>query len=144
MLIGEYIHNIDTKKRLAIPSKLRREIGEKAILTRGLDGCLFFFSAQGWEIFAAKLGQLSFVKQDNRGFSRLFFSGASEVETDQLGRILIPDYLKDYAQLGKKVVIAGLFNRLEIWDHDKWETHKQDLESQADKIAEKLGELGVI
>lgn len=144
MLIGEYAHTIDIKKRLAIPSKLRREIGEKGILTRGLDSCLFLFSTKGWETFAEKLGQLSFVKQDNRGFTRLFFSGASEVETDQLGRILIPDYLKDYAQLGKKVIIAGLFNRLEIWDHDKWQTHKKGLESQADKIAEKLGELGII
>lgn len=144
MLIGEYIHNIDTKKRLAIPSKLRREIGEKAVLTRGLDGCLFLFSMKEWEVFAEKLSHLSFVKQDTRSFVRLFLSGASEVETDQLGRILIPDYLKDYAQLGKKVVIAGLGNRLEIWDHDKWETHKKGLESQADKIAEKMGELGVI
>lgn len=144
MLIGEYIHNIDAKKRLAIPSKLRREMGEKAVLTRGLDGCLFLFSVKEWEVFAEKLSHLSFVKHDTRSFVRLFLSGASEVETDPLGRILIPDYLKDYAQLGKKVIIAGLFNRLEIWDHDKWQTHKKGLESQADKIAEKMGELGVI
>lgn len=144
MLIGEYAHTIDSKKRLAIPAKLRKEMGQKTILTRGLDGCLFLFSTREWESFAAKLSQLSFVKQDSRGFVRLFLSGASEVESDQLGRILIPEYLKEYAQLDKKIIIAGLFNRLEIWDFEKWQIHKKGLESQADKIAEKLGELGVI
>jgi len=144
MLVGEFVHTIDAKKRLAIPAKLRREIGDKAVLTRGLDGCLFLFSREEWEIFAEKIGQLSFAQRDTREFTRIFLSGASEVETDQLGRILIPEYLKNYAQLGKKIVIAGLFNRLEIWDHEKWETHKRGLESQADKIAEKMGELGVI
>ena len=96
------------------------------------------------EIFAEKIGQLSFVQRDTREFKRIFLSGASEVETDQLGRILIPAYLKNYAQLGKKIIIAGLFNHLEIWDFEKWETHKRGLESQADKIAEKMGELGEI
>ena len=144
MLVGEYTHTIDPKKRLAIPAKLRKELGEEMVLTRGLDGCLFLFSSKEWGIFAEKIGQLSFVQKDTREFKRLFLSGAAEVETDQLGRILIPDYLKAYAQLGKKIVIAGLFNRLEIWDYPKWELNKKNLESQADKIAEKLGELGVI
>lgn len=114
------------------------------VLTRGLDSCLFLFSSKEWEVFAEKIGQLSFVQKDTREFKRLFLSGASEVELDQLGRILIPDYLKNYAQLGKKIVIAGLFNRLEIWDHEKWQLHKKGIEGQADKIAEKMGELGVI
>lgn len=144
MLVGEYTHTIDAKKRLAIPSKLRKELGERMVLTRGLDSCLFLFSSKEWEIFAEKIGQLSFVQRDTREFKRLFLSGASEVELDQLGRILIPDYLKSYGQLGKKIVIAGLFNRLEIWDHEKWQLHKKGIESQADKIAEKMGELGVI
>ena len=144
MLVGEYIHSIDPKKRLAIPAKLRKELGEKMVLTKGLDGCLFLFSLKEFRIFAEKIGQLSFVQKDIREFKRLFLSGAAEVETDQLGRILVPDYLKEYAQLGKQIVIAGLFNRLEVWDYEKWELHKKGLESQADKIAEKLGELGVI
>ena len=144
MLVGEYIHTIDAKKRLAIPAKLRKELGDEMILTRGLDGCLFLFSSKEFGIFAEKIGQLSFVQKDTREFKRLFLSGASEVEADQLGRVLVPDYLKNYAQLGKKIVIAGLYNRLEIWDFEKWELHKRGLESQADKIAEKLGELGVI
>ena len=144
MLIGEYTHTIDPKKRLAIPSKLRREIGERAVLTRGLDNCLFLFSVGEWQQLAEKLGKLPFGQQDTRGFVRLLLSGAVEVETDQLGRILIPDYLKNYAQLGKKVVIAGLFNRLEIWDSERWQAYKDNLEKQSDRIAEKLGELGVI
>src|SRR3989338_5480610 len=144
MLVGEYTHLIDVKRRLAIPSKLRKEIGDRAVLTRGLDGCLFLFSMKEWEIFAEKIGQLSFVQRDTREFKRIFLSSASEVGTDQLGRVLIPDYLKNYAQLGKKVVIAGLFNRLEIWDSERWQSYKDNLEKQSDRIAEKLGELGVI
>lgn len=144
MLIGEYLHTIDAKKRLAIPSKLRRKIGEKAILTRGLDGCLFLFSSAEWAIFAEKLSRLSLVKQEAREFARLFLSGAVEAELDQLGRVLVPAYLKKYARLEKRVIIAGMLNRLEIWDQDRWEKHKNNLEEQADKIAEKLGELGVI
>lgn len=144
MLIGEYGHNLDPKKRLAIPSKFRKELGEGAILTKGLDGCLFIFPSKNWAPFAEMLGGLSIGKQDTRSFSRLFLSGATEVEFDSLGRILIPDNLKKYANFKKEVVIAGLFNRLEIWDKDKWNKYKNDLEKNSDKIAEKLGELGLI
>lgn len=144
MLIGEYTHTIDSKKRVAIPSKLRREIGERAVLTRGLDNCLFLFSLKEWEALAEKLGKLPFGQKDTRGFVRLLLSGAVEVVADQLGRILIPDYLKSYALLGRKVVIAGLFNRLEIWDAGRWKIYKENIEKQSDQIAEKLGELRVI
>ncbi|PIR41146.1 MAG: cell division/cell wall cluster transcriptional repressor MraZ [Candidatus Yanofskybacteria bacterium CG10_big_fil_rev_8_21_14_0_10_46_23] len=144
MLIGEYTHSIDQKRRLAIPSKLRSKIGERVVVTRGLDSCLFLFPMKEWNELAEKLGSLPFGQQDTRGFVRLILSGAAEVETDQLGRILIPDYLKEYAQLGKKVVIAGLFNRLEIWDAQRWSTYKTNLEKESDRIAEKLGELGVV
>lgn len=144
MLVGEYTHSIDPKKRLAIPAKFRKEIGDKAVLTRGLDNCLFLFPTQEWQKFAEKLNQLPFGQQDNRGFTRLFLSGASEVETDQLGRILVPDNLKEYAGLRKTIIIAGMFSRLEIWDNEKWQTYKKNLEKNGDRIAEKLGELGVI
>ncbi len=144
MLIGEYKHIIDPKKRLSIPVKLRKEIGERAVLTRGLDNCLFLFTLKEWEQLAERLGKLPFGQQDTRGFVRLLLSGASEVETDQLGRILIPDYLRDYATLKKNVIIAGLFNRLEIWDEERWQIYKNNLEKNGDRIAEKLGELGVI
>lgn len=144
MLIGEYKHNLDPKKRLAIPSKFRKELGEGAVLTKGLDGCLFIFPSKNWAPFAEMLGGLSIGKQDTRSFSRLFLSGAVEVEFDSLGRILIPDNLKEYAGFNKAIVIAGLFNRLEIWDETKWNKYKNDLEKNSDKIAEKLGELGLI
>ena len=135
MLIGEYRHNLDPKKRLAIPSKFRKELGDGAVLTKGLDGCL---------PFAEMIGGLSIGKQDTRSFARLFLSGAVEVEFDSLGRILIPDNLKEFASLNKEVVVSGLFNRLEIWDEERWNGYKNNLEKNSDKIAEKLGELGLI
>lgn len=144
MLIGEFKHSIDPKKRLSIPAKLRKEIGGKAVLTRGLDNCLFLFTTDEWQKLAEKIGQLPMGQQDSRGFARLLLAGASEVEIDQLGRVLIPDFLKDYAFLKKNVVVAGLFNRLEIWDEEKWQVYKSNLEKNGDRIAEKLGELGFI
>ena len=144
MFIGEYKHSIDNKKRLAIPVKFRKELGGKAVLTRGLDGCLFIFPQKEWEQLAEKLGRLPFGQQDSRGFVRLLLAGASEVEFDQLGRVLVPDFLKDYAGLKKEVVIAGLFNKLEVWDETRWSSYKANLEKNSDRIAEKLGELGVI
>ena len=144
MLIGEYKHNLDAKKRLSIPSKFRKELGEGAVLSRGLDNCLFVFPLKFWTPFAEMLAGLSMAKQDTRSFSRLFLSGATEVEFDSLGRILIPDSLKEYSGLDKSVVVAGLFNRLEIWDEKKWSNYKANLEKNSDSIAEKLGELGII
>ena len=144
MLIGEYKHNLDPKKRLAIPSKFRKELGDGAVLTKGLDGCLFIFPSKNWAPFAEMLGGLSIGKQDTRAFARHFLTGAAEVEFDSLGRILIPDNLKKHAGLNKEVIIAGLFNRLEIWDEKKWDGYKLNLEKNSDKIAEKLGELGLI
>ncbi|MDO8619491.1 MAG: division/cell wall cluster transcriptional repressor MraZ [Candidatus Daviesbacteria bacterium] len=144
MLIGEYKHSLDPKKRLSIPVKFRKELGGKAMLTKGLDGCLFIFPMKEWEQLAEKLGKLPFGQQDSRGFARLLLAGASEVEFDQLGRVLIPDFLRDYAVLKKEVVITGLFNKLEIWDEARWSSYKANLEKNSDRIAEKLGELGII
>src|SRR3989344_4067128 len=144
MLIGEYKHNLDPKKRLSIPSKFRKELGEDAVLTRGLDNCLFVFPSQSWKPFAEMLAGLSMAKQDTRSFARLFLSGAVEVEFDSLGRILVPEHLKKYADLNKSIVVAGLFNRLEIWDEDRWNNYRANLEKNSDAIAEKLGELGII
>ncbi len=144
MFIGEYTHSIDNKKRLAIPAKFRKEIGERAILTRGLDNCLFLYPEQEWKGLAEKLNQLSMGQANTRSFVRLLLSGAVEVELDGLGRVLIPDYLKNYADLKKKTVIAGVFNRLEIWDQEHWARYKGEIEKSTDAIAEKLGELGLI
>lgn len=143
MLIGEYQHILDSKKRLAVPAKLRKELGEKAVLTRGLDSCLFLYPQQEWQKLTEKLGQLPVGQGNTRGFLRLMLAGAMEVEMDQLGRILIPDYLKSYADLKQKVVIAGVYNRLEIWDETRWNGYKTELEKNTDMIAEKLGELGL-
>lgn len=143
MFIGEYTHSIDTKKRLAVPAKFRKELGEKAVITRGMDNCLFLYPMKEWGSLAEKLGRLPVSQKDARGFSRLMLAGAMEVELDSLGRILIPDYLKEYAELNKKIIIAGLYNRLEIWDEKKWRDYKAKVEEGAGDMAEKLSELGV-
>ena len=143
MLIGEYSHTIDAKKRLAVPSKLRKELGERAVLTRGLDTCLFLYPEQEWKKLTEKLGELPVGQASTRSFLRLMLAGAVEVELDQLGRILVPDYLKEYAELKQKVVITGVYNRLEIWDEERWGNYKGDVEKNTDMIAEKLGELGL-
>lgn len=143
MFIGEYAYSIDTKKRLAIPARLRKDIGERAVVTRGLDSCLFVYPTEAWNALVAKLGQLPMGKGDTRSFLRLMLAGAQEVEVDALGRVLIPDYLKTYAGLGKHVIIAGVYDRLEIWDRERWAQYKAAAERNTDAIAEKLGELGV-
>jgi MraZ protein len=143
MLIGEFTHNIDTKKRVSIPAKFRKEIGKKAVVTRGLDRCLFVYPMKEWEIVAEKLSELPTGQPDTRDFVRLFLAGAVDVNLDSLGRILIPDYLKKFANLKDKVVITGVYKRLEIWDKKDWEAYKDQIEKQTDVLAEKLGELGV-
>lgn len=144
MLIGEFIHKIDNKKRLSVPSRFRKELERGGIITRGLDNCLFLFPKEEWQKLVEKLNTLSMGRQDTRSFVRLLMSGAMEVEFDNLGRILIPDYLKKYAELKKKVVVAGVLNRLEIWDEEKWQIYKIEAERNTDQIADKLGEVGLI
>lgn len=143
MFIGEYQHTLDPKKRLAVPAKVRKELGDTAILTRGLDNCLFLYPMAEWQKLTEKLASLPVGQGDTRSFLRLMLAGAAEVELDQLGRILIPDYLKQYANLKQKVTIAGVYNRLEIWDEEKWSNYKQEVEKNTDMIAQKLGELGL-
>lgn len=140
---GEYTYSIDEKKRLAIPPKFRKVLGKKAVITKGLDQCLFLYPAKEWGNLAKKLSQLPLSQSDARGFARLMLAGAMEVEIDNLGRILIPDYLKEYALLKKKVVIAGVYNRIEIWDEKKWKEYKERTEKEVGDIAERLKELGV-
>jgi MraZ protein len=143
MFIGEYLYLIDEKKRLAIPPKFRQLLKKKAVITRGLDQCLFLYPAREWGILAKKLAQLPLSQSDARGFARLMLTGAMEVNFDNLGRILVPDYLKEYGKLKKKIVIAGVFNRIEIWDERKWKEYKEKTEKEVGDIAERLKELGV-
>ena len=142
MLIGEYKHTIDVKKRLAIPSKFRRAFSQGAVVTRGIDNCLVLYPLKEWEKMAGKLGQLPASQIEARSFARVMLAGAIAVNFDSLGRILIPDYLKKYASLKKNAVVIGLYNRLEIWSEEKWELYKQRAEKKVGDLAAKLGELG--
>ncbi|HEX9721936.1 MAG TPA: division/cell wall cluster transcriptional repressor MraZ [Candidatus Paceibacterota bacterium] len=143
MFLGEYTYSIDEKKRLAIPSKFRQALGKKAVITRGLDSCLFLYSAKDWAELADKLSKLPLAQADARGFARLMLAGAMEGDLDKLGRILVPDYLKQYASLNKKTVIAGVYNRIEIWDETKWHEYKTKMEKEVGNMAERLKELGI-
>ncbi|MCF7835934.1 MAG: division/cell wall cluster transcriptional repressor MraZ [Candidatus Marinimicrobia bacterium] len=143
MLIGEHTHNIDTKRRLAIPAKFRKEIGKKAVITRGLDNCLFVYPLKEWEQVAEKLSSLPMGQSDKRNFARLFLAGASDVSLDSLGRILVPENLKKLAGLKNKVIITGMYKKLEIWDEETWQKYKSKIENENDALAEKLGEVGI-
>ena len=143
MLIGEYKHTLDPKKRLSLPSKWRKELGKTLIVTRGLDNCLFVYPQSEWEKITDKIGQLSLGSADTRSFNRFFLSGAVEVEVDSVGRILVPDFLKDFAKLDSKVVLAGVHDRVEIWDENRWTEYTARIEMQADSLAEKLSSIGV-
>lgn len=143
MFIGEYPYSIDEKKRLAVPTKFREPLGKQAVITRGIDQCLFLYPTKEWENLAEKLSRLPLAQADARGFARLMLTGAMEVNLDNLGRILVPDYLKNYASLKKKVVIAGVYNRIEVWDEKKWQEYKEKTEKEVGDIAERLKELGV-
>lgn len=143
MFIGQYSHLIDPKKRLAVPSKFRKQLGDEVVITRGIDNCLFVYPLKEWKELAEKLSKLPISKSSTRAFGRLMLAGAMDAEIDSQGRILIPDYLKEYASLKSKVIIAGLYNRLEIWDEEIWNNYKSVTEKESSAIAEQLGELGV-
>ncbi|MCD4705712.1 division/cell wall cluster transcriptional repressor MraZ [bacterium] len=143
MFIGEYKHNIDDKARLAIPTKFRNELKKGAVVTRGLDNCLFLYTKEEWKKLADKLSALPFSQANSRAFARLMLAGAMDVKIDKQGRIILPDYLREFSKIKKKVIIAGLYSRLEIWDEETWNKYKTETEKQSSEIAEKLGELGV-
>jgi len=143
MFIGEYRHNLDQKGRIAVPSKFRINLKDGAVVTRGLDECLFLYSKKEWQKLAEKLANLPVGRANSRAFSRLMLGGAMEVNIDKQGRIILPDYLRSYAGIRKKVVVAGLYSRVEIWDEEKWEEFKVEAEKSSSEIAETMGELGV-
>jgi len=143
MLIGQYEHTIDSKKRLALPAKFRGELGDKVIITKGIESCLVVYTQKEWEIISGKLGNLPISQAEARSFARIMLAGAMEVSLDKLGRILIPDYLKTYGGLKKNVVICGLSNRLEVWDSEKWESYRKIAEKGVEEIVSKLGPLGI-
>ena len=143
MLMGEFQHNIDAKGRLIVPSKLREELGEKFVLTRGLDGCLFGYPMSEWENLEAKLNEMPLAKKDARTFVRFFYSAATECELDKQGRINIPSTLRNYAALTQGCVIIGVSNRIEIWDETRWEDFSAEAEENFDEIAENMIDFGL-
>ncbi len=141
MFIGEYKHNLDNKGRLAVPAKFRKILKTGAVVTRGLDNCLFLYPKKEWEALAEKLSKLPISQSKARAFSRLMLAGAADVEFDSQGRITLPEHLRKFANLKKKTIIAGLFDRLEIWDEITWNKYKASAEKDNTDIAEALGEL---
>ncbi len=144
MLIGEYTHTVDEKNRISLPAKFRAKVGKKIVITHGLDNCLFLYPLKEWEKISEKLSGLSIGQADSRGFNRFMLAGAAEIDVDSVGRMLLPDFLKKFAGLKDKVVFAGVHNRVEIWDEERWTLYKAKVEAQADQLAQKLGEIGVI
>jgi len=143
MFIGEFKHNLDEKGRMAIPVKFRKELAKGAVVTRGIDDCLFVYSMEEWQKLATKLSNLPISQAKARAFARLMLAGAMDVVPDKQGRINLPEYLRQYAGLNKSVVVAGLYNRLEIWDSVTWDKYSKDTEQSSTDISEKLAELGV-
>lgn len=143
MFIGEYSLSIDEKGRLALPKKFRKEMQKGAVVTRGIDSCLFVYPESEWNKLADKISALPLSQKNTRAFARLMLAGAMDVRLDKQGRIIVPDYLRKYAGTNKKVVVAGLLDRLEIWDEAAWEKYKKETEKQSEDISEQLGELGL-
>jgi len=143
VLIGEYEHSLDTKGRLILPAKIREDMGETFIITKGLDGCLFGFSQTEWANFEEKLKTLPLTNKNARDFVRFFLSGATECEMDKQGRFLIVANLREYANLEKDAVIIGVGTRIEIWNKEKWKAYNSDENISADAIAENMTMLGI-
>lgn len=141
MFIGEFHHKLDNKGRMAIPAKFRNVLRKGAVITRGLDSCLTIYSKNNWLILAEKLSNLPIVKSNSRAFSRFMLSGATEINLDKQGRVLIPEYLREYSALKKEIIIVGLFDKIEIWPKDRWAKYRDNTEKKSSQIAEKLGEI---
>jgi MraZ protein len=144
MLIGEYIHSVDEKNRISLPIKFRKEIGKTVVLAPGLDASIFMFTTKEWEKIAARLEQASMVQTDILRFNRFMFGGATQVDVDAQGRVLIPDFLKDRAGIKAKAAVVGVHNRIEVWNDKRWSEYKKGVELEADGLAQKLGSVGVL
>ena len=142
MFIGEYQHALDSKNRMIVPAKLREELGNKFVITKGLDGCIYAYPLSEWKILEDKLKTLPLTNKDARAFVRFFFAGACEVEMDKQGRGLIPQNLKEYAAIEKEIVSIGALTRVEIWSKEKWNEYN-DSNIDYESIAEKMSDLGI-
>ncbi len=139
----EYLHTVDNKGRITLPAKFREELGDRFIITKGLDNCLFVYHKAEWAILENKLAKLPIAKPEVRAFVRFFFAGAAELDTDKQGRVLVPNNLREYAQLDKDVVIIGVSNRIEIWSSEQWTSYNEKISPAVTKIAETLADLGI-
>lgn len=144
MLIGEYTHTLDDKNRMSLPVKFRKEMGKSVVVAPGLDNCLAIYTSKEWQKISEKLSDSSMLAIDNRSFSRFMFGQANIIEVDNNGRILIPENLKIRSGLSSKVVVIGVQNRLEIWNEENWNNYKKDVETKADALADRLGQIGVL
>lgn len=143
MFMGEYQHTIDDKGRVIIPARLREDLGEHFVATKGLDGCLFVYPMDEWAILETKLKQLPLTRANARAFVRFFLSGAAELESDKQGRVLLPMNLREYAHLDKDVVTIGVSNRLEVWDQEIWHNYSSQAKDTFAELAENLVDLGI-
>jgi MraZ protein len=144
MLIGEYKHTLDEKNRMSLPVKFRKEMGKCVVVAPGLDGCLSLFTVKEWEKISLKLSESSMLQADNRSFSRFMFGQAVIADVDASGRILIPENLKVRSKLAREVIVIGVQNRAEIWNEKAWNDYKKVVEKEADALADKLGQVGVL
>jgi len=143
MFIGEHSHTVDDKGRMSVPAKFRRQLVEGVVVTRGLDGCLWLYQRAAWNELAERISGLPITSKQSRAFARLMLAGAWDVELDSQGRVMIPDYLRSYANITKHVAVAGLYNRVEIWNEDTWHDYRAKNEAESDVLAENLAELGI-
>ncbi|MDD6448536.1 MAG: division/cell wall cluster transcriptional repressor MraZ [Lachnospiraceae bacterium] len=143
MFMGEYSHSIDPKGRLIIPAKLREELGDNFVVTKGLDGCLFAYPQEEWQNIEKRFREVPLTTKDARKFSRFFFAGAAQMELDKQGRILIPATLRSFAGLEKDVVLVGVLDRVEIWDKSRWDENNAYDDQDMDEIAEHMADLGL-
>jgi len=144
MLIGEYTHTLDDKNRMSLPIKFRKEMGKSVILAPGLDNCLAIYTEKEWQKISERLSDSSMLATDNRSFSRFMFGQAVNTPVDSNGRILIPENLKTRSSFGIKVMVIGVQNRVEVWNEKAWNNYKKVVEGQADTLADKLGQGGVL
>jgi MraZ protein len=144
MFLGRFEHTLDDKGRLTIPAKYRNTLATGVVITRGLDGCLWVFASSEWDAIAGKIRTLSLLKKDARSFVRLFFSEATDAVPDKQGRVHVPSYLREYANLQDEVIVAGSYNRLELWNPEGYVEENSRLQKDAEALAEQLSELGVL
>lgn len=142
MFLGKYQHSLDTKGRVTIPAKLRDQLGDRFIATRGLDNCIFLYSLNEWQAIEEKLRALPGTRSDVRAFMRKFLSAASELEIDKQGRTVLPSNLREYAGIFEDIIIIGVSTRVEIWAHDKWDVYDEATDPSFEAVAESL-ELGI-